>query len=139
MIYERGYIVGPMRVNWTFPYTTKELIERCNEIEAELAAKMDESLTAEQDFENDLAAYRDRLRTAGVKNWEHAMLDPDGEGVTVRRSSSPPDRRFREKQQQINKRLKEIQEFRRQLQHDPERQPDRTLKLTIDDVRFFGL
>lgn len=128
--------MGPMRVNWTFPYTTKELIERCDTLEADLAQKMDGSLNAEEAFEIELAEYRERLRKAGVKSWEHAKLDPSGEGFSSR---ATPDQRFRQNQQAIAKRLKEIQEFRRQLQHDYERQPDRLLKLTIDDVRFFGL
>lgn len=132
--------MGPMRVNWTFPYTTKELIDRCDELEKELAQKMDASLSAEEAFEIDQAEYRERLRKAGVKNWEYAKLDPSGEGiVAVRSSSNPTEARFRQNQQAIKKRLTEIQEFRRQLQHDYERQPDRLLKLTIDDVRFFGL
>lgn len=128
--------MGPMRVNWTFPYTTKELIERCDQLEAELAQKMDASISAEEAFEVELADYRERLRKAGVKGWEHAKLDPSGEGYSSR---STPETRFRQNQQTMAKRLKEIQEFRRQLQHDFERQPDRMLKLTIDDVRFFGL
>lgn len=131
--------MGPMRVNWTFPYTTKELIERCDELEKELAAKMDESMGHEEAFEIELAEYRERLRVAGVKGWESAKLDPSGEGYATSSYRNNPDQRFRANQQAIAKRLKEIQEFRRQLQHDYERQPDRLLKLTIDDVRFFGL
>lgn len=128
--------MGPMRVNWTFPYTTKELIERCDQLETELAKKMDGSLNAEEAFEIELAEYRERLRKAGVKGWESAKLDPSGEGYSARIGT---EGRFRQNQQAIAKRLKEVQEFRRQLQHDLERDPARTLKLTIDDVRFFGL
>lgn len=127
--------MGPMRVNWTFPYTGKELVARCEELEVELVAKMDESLTAEQDFEREQAEYREALRKAGVKDWEYAKLDPGGTGYSRGNSEG----RFREKQQKIRKRMVEIGEFKRQLLHDLERDPDRSFKLTVDDVRFFGL
>lgn len=135
MIYERGYIVGPMRVNWTFPYTGSELIKRCEEIETEVVKQMDASISAEENYERELAEYREQLRKAGVRNWETAKFDPDA--GTYRHSN--PDARFREKQAKLKKRLMEIQEFKRQLQHDLERDPDRSFKLTIDDIRFFGL
>lgn len=126
--------MGPMRVNWTFPYTGQELLERCDDLIEELVERMNQSLTAEQDFEIELADYRDRLRRAGVKDWEYAKLDPGGTGYTRGNAEG----RFRENQQKIAKRLQEVQEFRRQFEHDLKRDKDRLFKLTVDDIRFFG-
>jgi hypothetical protein len=125
--------MGPMRVNWSFPYSGKELIARCEILRGELIERMDKSLTAEQDHERELAEYREKLRIAGVKAWETAKLDPGGS------TYSNLESKFRTKQQAIAKRLQEIDEFQRQLEHDLSRDPERLYKLTIDDVRFFGL
>jgi len=122
-----------MRVNWSFPYSGKELIARCEILRGELIERMDKSLTAEEDHERELAEYRERLRIAGVRNWNTAKLDQGTSGY------GGVEGKFRTKQQAISKRLQEIDEFQRQLEHDLSRDPERLYKLTIDDVRFFGL
>lgn len=126
--------MGPMRVDWTFPYKGTELVEQCKKKEAALAAEIDESIDEEQEYERELADYRERLRKAGVEKWQHAQLDP-----THNTYSRNPTEAFRQRQTKRAKELKELSEFRRQLEHDLERDKDRLYKLTIDDVRFFGL
>ena len=128
--------MGPLRTSWTFPYTGKELVARCDELIAELADRMDESVTAEQDYERELAEYRERLRLAGIASWETARMDPTDSGGY---RHSNPEAKFREKQRKIAARLTEIQEYKRQLLHDLTRDEHRTFKLTVDDIRFFGL
>jgi predicted nuclease with TOPRIM domain len=125
--------MGPLRTGWTFPYTGKELIETCKAREAEIVAEIDASLDAEQQHELDLAEYRERLRNAGVRGWENAQMEQKKDHF------SNPLSAMRQKQGQLSKKLTEVQRFRRQLEHDLERDEFRLYKLSIDDVVYFGL
>lgn len=131
--------MGPFRVAWSFPYSSLELIVACNEKEKRLAALIDESLSQEQDYENELASYRETLRQAGVRNWATAVLDPTKVGDRVHTSVTSIDRAFKDKQLKAQRDIVEIQKWRRQFEHDRERQPDRTFKLSIEDVNYFEL
>jgi len=126
--------MGPLRTAWTFPYSGKELVETCKAREAELVTALDEKLEAEQQYERDLAAYREQLRVAGVTDdWETAVMEQSDTRY------SNPQGAFRQKQADLAKKLKDVQRFRRQLEHDLERDEHRLYKLTIDDVIYFGL
>lgn len=125
--------MGPLRTAWTFPYSGKELVGTCKAREAELAAAIDEKLDAEQQYERDLAEYRERLRVAGVRNWETAKMEQSASRY------SDPQSSMRETQSRLAKKLTEVQRFRRQLEHDLERDEHRLYKLSIDDVIYFGL
>lgn len=125
--------MGPLRTGWTFPYSGKELIKTCKEREAEIVAEIDAKLDTEEQYELDLAEYRERLRNAGVKGWENAQMGREQTSI------SNPLSAMRQKQATLAKRLTEIQRFRRQLEHDLERDEFRLYKLTIDDVIYFDL
>ena len=124
-------MMGPLRTAWTFPYSGKELLARCDAHITELADRIDKTIDEEQEWEREVGEYREALRTAGVKNWEAAMPE---QGATRQRYST-----LRSRQTELSRKLREVERFRRQLAHDLERDEFRLYKLTIDDVIYFGL
>lgn len=129
--------MGPLRTAWTFPYTGKELIEACKEREAEYVKTIEEKIDEEQAQERAIAEHREILRKAGVSGWETAYPE-SMKGGTGRYPASVSST-LREQQGRAKRLLVETQRFRRQLEHDLERDEFRLYKLTIDDVIYFGL
>lgn len=116
-----------LRINWTFPQRPEVLVQALQERERDLVGKISQKLSAEQEWNQSVQEYREKLREVGVEGWENAFP----------KSQRDNQGQFRSQQLDHVRALDEIRMYRVAIQEDAKREPNRLYKLDANDLKWF--